>query len=280
MRIFPFAAFFFTLIFLTVAMGFFWGGVWGAAICGGLIFAWLLFHFSFCAERMTRAHRVLTVSGDGNMYGLDQILARISFRMNLPEPRAYQAPDALPYAFTVGRNPFNASLVISTGLLGLLDENELEAVLVHEYLRTSRGGVWRRSFLASLAYGLSLRIFAGHEPRFNLRSLLMLPLYPVLSGVLRVAEESRAEILAVDGAVARLLKDPNAYARALHKIGLSMSHGSAGHPFALRLAAAHLYIVNPLVKHPWLNWLRRESPMPSLTARVAQAASQGGHIHE
>src|SRR5262245_13973597 len=68
----------------------------------------------------------------GPDHRLTQIVTRLAAKSGLPQPRCYVIPDASPNAFATGRNPEHAAVAATEGILGILNDDELEGVLAHE----------------------------------------------------------------------------------------------------------------------------------------------------
>ncbi len=179
---------------------------------------------------------------------LVDMVDRLRQRANLPMPRVCIVPDDNPNAFATGRNPENAVVAVTEGIMRILDEGELEGVIAHELAHVENRDMLTSSIAATLASAITLIAqfgfyFGGRDRGGLIGSLLMLILAPIAATLIQTAI-SRTREFAADRDGARISGNPRGLANALGRL----QQGAAARPMeasAKTENTAHMFIVNP-----------------------------------
>jgi heat shock protein HtpX len=226
------------------------------------------------------------VSKDEYPY-LYNVVEGLAIAAGIPKPRCYVIDDTAPNAFASGRNPENAVVVVTTGILKKLNRAELEGVIAHELSHIKNYDILVQT-LAVVMVGVIvllsdwiLRTFlwgGGRRRRTSsereggnagavlvIVALALAILSPLFAQLLRLAVSRKREFLAdADGAL--LTRYPPGLASALRKLSADTEPLEAANK-----ATAHMYIVNPLKgqKHGGGAMARLFSTHPPIEERVA-----------
>ncbi|MBD2311639.1 M48 family metalloprotease [Desertifilum sp. FACHB-1129] len=182
---------------------------------------------------------------------LYQMVQRLSQKAGLPMPGVYVVPSTAANAFATGRDPAHAAVAVTQGILRILPEDELEAVIAHELSHVANRDTLTQAVAATVAGAISfLAQFASYAMWFGgsrdrgrgnpLGLLLTVVLAPVAASVIQLAI-SRTREFAADAGAAKLTGNPRALASALQRLERS----AKGMPMEANPAFEPLLIINP-----------------------------------
>ncbi len=212
------------------------------------------------------------------LYGMVAELAR---RANLPMPRVYVIPESAPNAFATGRNPENAAVAFTEGILRELDREELEGVAAHELAHVRNRDILLSTIAASLAgaimYIAQMAQFAAffgaygrddeEEGGGGLLGIIVAAIVaPVAATLLQMAVSRSREYLA-DAAGARIAGAPVGLANALRRLDAASRREELA---CASEATAHMYIVNPLAGGGLASLFSTHPPMEERIRRLME----------
>lgn len=216
--------------------------------------------------KMYQAQEV-TAAEQPELYGIVQ---RLALRADLPMPKVYMVRTSMPNAFATGRDPKHAAVAVTTGILGLLNAEELEGVLAHELAHVKNRDTLISAVAATIAGVITMvanwvkwaAIFGGLGGRDDdgadsIIGFIALAIVAPLAATIIQLSISRSREFAADAEGARISQKPWALANALEKL----EYGSDN--FTMRRgdvhaseSTAHMFIVNPLKPNFIMNLFR------------------------
>jgi heat shock protein HtpX len=178
------------------------------------------------------------------------VVERLAQKMGIPTPKIYVIPTDSPNAFATGRNPAHASVAVTKGILGLLNDEELEGVLAHELGHVNNRDILISSIAATLAGAVTFLsrfgfFFGGNrEDRQGggIGAIFMLILAPFAAMLIQLAV-SRSREYQADATGAHYTGNPYALASALAKLEAY----SKRVPLLATPSTAHLFIIQPFL---------------------------------
>ena len=270
------------------------------ALVGGQRGLWIAFVFALAMNLMTywksdklvlRMHGAQEVDAGSapEFYALVQLLSQ---RAGLPMPRVYVMNSPQPNAFATGRNPQNAAVCASTGLLDMLSREEVAGVMAHELAHIKNRDTLTMTAAASIGGAISMfanmlqlgMLFGGtRNSRGNMLGTLVAALVAPVAATLVQMAISRSREYQADQIGARICGNPLWLASALTKINDAVRGGLRMESAQRLPATAQIFIVNPLTgrgtdslfsTHP--NLENRVAELEKLAQEMGILASESG----
>ncbi|MCF4165305.1 zinc metalloprotease HtpX [Zavarzinia compransoris] len=219
---------------------------------------------------------------------LHAIVARLADNAGLPMPRVYIIENAQPNAFATGRNPDNAAVAATTGLLNLLSEEEVAGVMAHELAHVRNRDTLVMTITATIAGAIGMlanfamfsAMFGGRDSRDNplggIGALLVALLAPLAAAMVQFAI-SRSREYEADRIGAEICGRPLWLASALARLSKGAdaieNRAAEANP-----ATAHLFIVNPLHGRAMDGLFTTHPRMENRIERLRRMATEMGQI--
>ncbi|MFN7175402.1 MAG: zinc metalloprotease HtpX [Thermaurantiacus sp.] len=237
------------MVALFMGFGFLLGGQQGALIAFLIAAAMNVFAYWNSDKLVLKMHNAKEVGED---HPLHRMVAELAKRAELPMPKVYIVEQQQPNAFATGRNPNNAAVAATSGLLQLLDRDEIAGVMAHELAHIKNRDTLVMTITATLAGAISMLanffwLFSANRSQGGgpgpITAILAMIVAPIAAALVQMAI-SRTREYGADAVGAEISGKPDALANALAK--LSSSAKRIPNPVAERNpAAASLYIVKP-----------------------------------
>lgn len=224
-------------------------------------------------------------------WGVYAMVEELSRKAGIPMPKVYMVPDRAPNAFATGRNPENAAVAVTQGIVEILEPRELRGVLAHELGHVKNRDILISTIVASLA---SAVMYLGHmlqwaglfggghrdsEGRGGVNPLVMIftvIVAPLVATLIQAAVSRTREYMA-DETGALVAEDPEALASALEKISnprMTREFQRAENMTDMQPAFSHLYIVNHFAGESILNWFSTHPPVKERVKKLRNLPPQ------
>ena len=186
---------------------------------------------------------------------LVELVAELASRAGLPMPRVFVMDNQQPNAFATGRNPQNAAVAVTTGLMQSMSREELAGVIAHELAHIKHRDTLLMTMTATIAGAISMlaqfgMFFGRHRGNSGpgaITSIALMIVAPLAAMLVQMAI-SRTREYAADNLGGRIAGKPMWLASALHKIE-DAAHQIPNMEAERNPASAHLFIINPLSGH-------------------------------
>lgn len=215
-----------------------------------IIFNFASYFFSDKIVLATYSAQPVTPEQNGFVYSrIAPMVERLVQRMSIPMPKLWLLPDSSPNAFATGRDPNHASVAVTTGILELMNDDEVEAVIAHELGHVKNRDILISSIAATLAAAITflarMAFFVGPRNRDDEEGgggggIFMLFLAPIAAMMIQMAI-SRTREYSADAAAARYTGDANKMIGALRKLEAY----SKRIPMDASPSTAHMFIIQP-----------------------------------
>jgi heat shock protein HtpX len=243
---------FLLLGFLSVLLVFIGGYLGGQ---GGMLIALLIaggmnFYAYYFSDTMILKHYNAQEVDPRELPMLYRVVERLVERANLPMPKVYIIHDHIPNAFATGRNPSHAAVAITTGLLELLSEDEIEGVMAHELSHVGNRDILVATVAATIAGAVAFianmlqfgAMFGSRNSRGNpILMIVMAILLPIAATVIQMSISRSREFMA-DAGAAQLTGHPEWLQSALIKLS---NYNARGEVRGATPENAHMFIVSP-----------------------------------
>lgn len=268
---------FILMTFLALIFMFFGGLIGGEQ---GVIIAFIValgmnFFSYFFSDKLVLKHYHAVKVDENSAGGLYAIVRRLANAANVPMPSVYIIPEQIPNAFATGRNPNNAAVSVTEGLLNLLSENEIEGVLAHEMSHVRHYDILIGSVAAVFAGAIAIlanfakfgAVFGGNENNRQNGILMLVAaiIMPIAAAIIQMAI-SRSREYKADAGAANLTKHPEWLISALSKLENYAQNRTMQNATP---QSAHMFIINPFsgVKSSFSQLFRTH---PSTKDRIAR----------
>ncbi len=242
-----------------------------SVMAGSLIYSLISYFLASKTALVLNGAKEITKSDNPRLY---RVVENISITTGMPMPRVYIMQDPAPNAFATGRNPKNAYVCATTGLLDIMDDTELQGVMAHEMghvqnydIRVNMVAFALVSVISMLSDIILRMTFFGGDDRENSSPVLIavgivgLIIAPIAASLTQLAISRKREYLA-DATGALTTRYPEGLASALQKIAkvgsVTKKHNGA---------TAHMFFANPLKAK---NFAKLFSTHPPIEDRIAK----------
>ncbi len=266
------------LIFIVIIAGLGWvfsavygstGIFWGTLVGAG-IYALVQYFLAAKLALSMNGAKEIQKSDNPRLY---RIVENLAITNGMPMPKVYIVDDPAPNAFATGRDPNHAHVAATSGILELMDDRELEAVMAHEMGHVQNYDIRVMMIVFGLVSAIGLiadvlsRMFwfsdsENRNPIFLIVGIVAALISPIVAMLVQAAVSRQREYLA-DATGAMTTRDPEGLADALEKLG-AVSTATRRQ----NTSTAHLFFANPLKRSAFLNAFSTHPPIEERVARL------------
>ncbi|KPK47212.1 MAG: protease HtpX [Dehalococcoidia bacterium SM23_28_2] len=271
---------------LFLGLGYLFGGVTGLIVAFGfslLMNAWAYWFSDKLALRMAGAHQVAPEQEPH----LHRMVEEVAGMAGLPKPKVYIVQNDAPNAFATGRNPKHSAVAVTTGIMRILNEDELKGVLAHELGHIKNRDILISAIVATIASAIMFIAFMARWSLFfggfgrsrnqyanmiGLAAMIAIAILAPIGAMVIRAAISRQREYGADEAGARISGRPLALASALRKLQMSVQT----RPMRVSESTAHMYTVSPLRSDFMGSLFSTHPPTDERIARLERMAERAG----
>lgn len=235
-----------------VSVGFYFAGSNGAMIALIIVGGMNFYAYYYSDKQVLSHYDAQEIPTTHNIY---KLVTRLINKANIPMPKVYIIQDNIPNAFATGRNPQNAAVAVTSGLLEILSEKEIEAVIAHELSHVKHYDILIGTIAATVAGAIAWianimqfsAFFGGNNQKGGhpIVMILLAILLPIAASIVQMSVSRSREFMADEGA-ARLTGTPEFLQSALSKLEQYAQRGTLHNATQ---ESAHMFIVNPFSGH-------------------------------
>ena len=242
---------------LLMAVGNYFGGTTGMMFMLVFSLGMNFFSYWYSDKIILKMYHAKEVNKE-NAPDLLMLVANLAKTANMPMPRVYIIENSAPNAFATGRNPQNGVVAVTTGILKVLNYDELSGVIAHELAHIKNRDTLTSTIVASIAgfitmvaymaqWALILGMGRDEDDGAGslIGSLLLIIVAPLAATIIQLAI-SRSREFAADETGAKICQNPRALANALNKIEAYAMQSTKMQKTQTSPATSHLFIINPL----------------------------------
>jgi len=257
------------------------GGALGGK--GGMTFAFLMaagmnfFSYWFSDKIVLSMYGARPIEEQDNprFYG---IIRRLALQAGLPMPKVYLIESDTPNAFATGRNPEHAAVAATTGIMRILNDDELAGVMAHELAHVKNRDILISTLAATFAGAITYlahmaqwaAMFGGgrrdDDDGGGIFGMLFMAILAPIAAMLIQMAISRSREFGADAGGASISGNPLSLANALQKLEV----GNQRIPLDANAATAHMFIVNPLTGGGVMSLFSTHPPIPERVARLQE----------